>query len=105
MLKCSDIEHVVLYYLIPGLKSEDDLLNYLKNQYEQILRAYFAAEIAVSKMITVTSQFMVQLQVSNPQRAAANFIQDHLSLEPVQLKEKYQTEPNVNDDRAKKIAE
>ncbi|KAK3699063.1 hypothetical protein RRG08_041626 [Elysia crispata] len=87
------------------LKSEDDLLNYLKNQYEQILKAYFAAEIAVSKMITITSQFMVQLQVSNPQRAAANFIQDHLSLEPVQLKEKYQTEPNVNDDRAKKIAE
>ncbi|RUS88518.1 hypothetical protein EGW08_003694, partial [Elysia chlorotica] len=87
------------------LKSEDELLNYLKHQYEQILKAHFATEIAVKAMITVTSQFMARLEFSNPQRAAANFIKDHLFLEPVRLKEKYQAESNEDDNKEKKAAE
>ncbi|GFR92221.1 treslin [Elysia marginata] len=88
-----------------GLKCEGDLQSYLNNQYEQILKANFATELAVKAMVTVTSQYMASMDLSNPQKAAANFIREHLSLKPVELKEKFKAGLDANDAVAKKATE
>ena len=93
------------FFFFLGLRSEEDLQHYLKNQYDQILKAGVATEITVRAMVTVTSQFMASLEFSNPQRVAAHFIQDHLSLDPAKLKEKYKGGSDARDAVAKKSAE
>ncbi|GFO39114.1 hypothetical protein PoB_006561900, partial [Plakobranchus ocellatus] len=78
------------------LNSEKDLREQLKDQYDQILNADLVLELAVKAMVKSTHQFMAAMQCSSLQTAVAKFIQDHLSLTPTELKEKYKGE-NTNN--------
>ncbi|XP_012944578.1 treslin isoform X2 [Aplysia californica] len=72
-----------------NLKTEEDLSQYLRKQYDQVVNAGIAMETTVQTMVTLTSRLMADLQHSNPQKSAVAFIREHLLLTSFKLKEKY----------------